>query len=743
MNSLTSQEHDSAKTSPDARRLRVAFFAYPTAFQAPGGGEIQLLKTKEFLESQGVEVKLFDQWTDRLGEFDIFHTFGSVKDCLEIIRTADLLGVRTVLSTICWYSWKSAWGIYSSWDQRALSLARQAGKYFCPFMPSLRKRMMECSDLVFPNSQTEADQLTRYFCVPKDKIHVVPNGVDPSFAQAKPDAFVQKFGLKDFILCVGRIEPRKNQLNMIRALREVPLPLVFVGDYVHQYRDYYQACRREAGDNVHFLGSLGHGGDLLASAYAACNTFLLASWLETPGLAALEAGLAGAKVVITDQGATQEYFQNFATYVAPDNLEQIRERTLETFQQSPSPELKAHIQQNYLWEHTARKTLEGYRRLSEFNSSLRSWKSRSRAGTNLRIGIDLQSLKGRKTGLGVYTENLVRTYFEQPVPDINFFFYSREKDEDLNTAQRWLWENMELPVLSRRDRVNILHVPAFAPPFIKSAKLVVTVHDLIGMLFPNQLRWPSAFYWGKWLPFALRRADAIIADSENTRQDLMTGLGIAEEKIHVVYLSGHEGFTSQIAPAQVEQVRTKYGIREKYFLFVGTIEPRKNLDRTIEAFASFLKAKKHDARCQLVVVGSKEFGHGKFFQSLSAKFGVTLDDVIFTGYASHEELNALYCGAEIFIYPSLYEGFGIPILEAMASGTPVLTSTKTSVPEVAGDAAVLVDPYNVQAICEGMLNMSGNEALRRDLVQKGFERIQQFSWKETSRKTIEVYRSLL
>jgi glycosyltransferase involved in cell wall biosynthesis len=323
-----------------------------------------------------------------------------------------------------------------------------------------------------------------------------------------------------------------------------------------------------------------------------------------------------------------------------------------------------------------------------------------------------------------------------------FRFYSRGKDVDLNTAQRWYWENVQLPLLSRRDKLDILHIPAFAPPYVKNCKLVVTVHDLIGMLFPNQLRWPSAFYWGKWLPFTLRRADAIIADSENTKRDLIGGLKIPEQKIHVVYLSGHEGFTSQIPQEAIQAAKKQYGIVERYFLFVGTIEPRKNLDRVIEAFAAFLHAKKKSSRYQLVVVGSKEFGHGKFFQSLANKFGVTLEDVIFTGYVSKENLNALYCGAETFVYPSLYEGFGIPILEAMAAGAPVLTSTKTSVPEVAGDAALLVDPYDVKAIMQGMIDMSEDASLRRSMIAKGFERIKRFSWAETSRKTVEVYQSL-
>jgi len=345
--------------------VRVAFFVYPTAFQAPGGGEIQLLKTKEYLEKEGVEVKLFDPWKDKMSDFDIFHTFGSVKECLNAIRTARLQGVKTVLSTICWYSWKSAWLTYTEPKARLVSVARHVAKRFFPFLPSMRKSMMEESDLLFPNSESEAHQLTRFFGMPRKKIFVVPNGVDPVFEQAKPDDFIQRYGLRDFVLMVGRIEPRKNQLNMVRALRGAKFPVVFVGEPVHHYQDYYAACKREAGGNIHFLGALPHESGLLSSAYVACNTFLLATWLETPGLAALEAALAGAKVVITDQGATREYFGEYAAYVTPDRLSEILSVTSAVFEKPKNGLLKEHIKKNYLWQHVAKRTLEGYHLLLE------------------------------------------------------------------------------------------------------------------------------------------------------------------------------------------------------------------------------------------------------------------------------------------------------------------------------------------------------------------------------------------
>jgi len=343
--------------------MKVAFYVYPVAFQSPGGGEILLLKTREYLEKEGLSVKLFDPWNDKLRDFDILHTFGSVKDSLRMMRTAAQLSVKNVLSTICWYSWKSAWGTYPSFSGRSISLVRQATKSFFPFMPSQRKEMMSCADILLPNSESEARQLKSFFKVSEEKIMMVPNAVDESFAKASPDAFISKFGLKDFILCVGRIEPRKNQLNVIRALKGISQSVVIIGDYVPYYKAYYDQCRKEAGNKVHFLGGFSHESPMLASAYAACNTFLLATWLETPGLAALEAALAGAKVVITREGATREYFQKYVRYVSPDNLEEIRKEVQASYNSPLTLDLKNHIQSRFLWDRAAKLNIKAYERV--------------------------------------------------------------------------------------------------------------------------------------------------------------------------------------------------------------------------------------------------------------------------------------------------------------------------------------------------------------------------------------------
>ncbi|MBP7216243.1 MAG: glycosyltransferase [Candidatus Omnitrophica bacterium] len=343
--------------------MNVAFYSYPSAFQNPGGGEVQLLKTKQAIEKLGVTVRLFDQWNDKLQDFDVIHIFGSVKDCVGLMQTAKNLKVKIAISSIFWSSFKRALHESKNPKKRLEFMARHAAKVLLPVFPSARRKTMMLADIVLPNSLAEARQLRRLFALPQEKISVVPNGVDERFSEASAESFKKKFKLENFILAVGRIEPRKNQLNLIKALRHLKQDLVIVGDPVSDYADYYRVCKKEAGANVHFLGAIDHEGELLASAYAACAVFVAPGWFETPGLAALEAGLAGAKLAVTACGCTREYFLSHAEYFDPARVSDIANAITQALKKPSSTTLKDHIMQHYTWDKVGQRTLEAYQRI--------------------------------------------------------------------------------------------------------------------------------------------------------------------------------------------------------------------------------------------------------------------------------------------------------------------------------------------------------------------------------------------
>lgn len=321
-----------------------------------------LEKTEEYLVKKGVSVKRFDMWADRLEDFDILHVFGSVKECLPLMGVARSRGVKVVLESVFWSDFRRAFFEENTPLKKAGMVARHAAKLAFPFMPSSRRKMFRLADTIFPNSENEARQISRLFAVPRNKMFVVPNGVDTIFSAAKPDLFKEKYALEGFVLSVGRIEPRKNQLNLIKAARGVDADLVIIGDVVSGYEWYGDMCREQSGPRTHFMEGLPHQSDLLVSAYAACKVFVLPGWFETPGLAALEAALAGANLVATDGGSTGEYFHDKAFYIRPNRPDDIRDKICRALGTEKSAELKRLVMDNYLWDAVAEKVIEGYGR---------------------------------------------------------------------------------------------------------------------------------------------------------------------------------------------------------------------------------------------------------------------------------------------------------------------------------------------------------------------------------------------
>ncbi len=286
----------------------VFLHAPAVAFQAPGGGENQLVQTARHLESLDVPVRLFSPWIDRLESARLLHLFGMSREGLELARLAQTRGVPVVLSPICWYEPRALAALETHLARKAVGLAAWCLRRLTHRIPSWRRELLHLADAILPNSRAEADQLARLFGVARERLHVVPNGVLPAFGTASPEPFRERWGQDPFVLSVGRIEPRKNTLGLVQAIRRLELPLVVIGEAAPGHRGYAQKCRQAGEGLVAWLGRLDHHDPVLASAYSAARVFALPSWFETPGLAALEAALAGCSVVITPYGSTRDYF---------------------------------------------------------------------------------------------------------------------------------------------------------------------------------------------------------------------------------------------------------------------------------------------------------------------------------------------------------------------------------------------------------------------------------------------------
>lgn len=345
-------------------RGAVLLHAPSHAFQAPGGGENQVVQTGRNLEALGVTVRPFSPWTDRLGEARLIHLFGMSREGLELARSARARGVPVVLSPICWYDPCALAALAPGPLSAARDLAGWAVRRAAPRCPNWRRALLQLANAVLPNSVAEARQLVRLFAADPARVRVVPNGVDPRFALAEPDLFRSEHGPAEFVLYVGRIEPRKNVLGLVRAVRALGRNLVAIGDAPPGREGYQGACRKAGGGAVRWLSAVGHDDPRLASAYAASRVVALPSWFETPGLAALEGALAGRAVVVTPYGCAREYFGDLAEYARPGRPGELASALARAWRDGPDPRLSRRVGARFLWSEVARKTAEVYEQVA-------------------------------------------------------------------------------------------------------------------------------------------------------------------------------------------------------------------------------------------------------------------------------------------------------------------------------------------------------------------------------------------
>jgi glycosyltransferase involved in cell wall biosynthesis len=373
------------------------------------------------------------------------------------------------------------------------------------------------------------------------------------------------------------------------------------------------------------------------------------------------------------------------------------------------------------------------------------------------IYIDVSAAVHRRAGLGRYAGSLARALVERTA-DGGFdygLFYNRERGiEPLSRLQQVPTQTVSLGYKPWRmlvwagqltgigfDRLlpqgTLFHATEHLLLPLRGMPTVLTVHDLIFRRLPEHHKRLNRWYLNCSLPLYCRRATRIIAISECTRRDLMTAYGLPAEKIVVVHEAADPRFRPE-SPERIDAVRGAYGLPERYVLFVGTIEPRKNLTRLLHAFETLHGEGLTDG---LVLVGKRGWLYEGFFAELEES--PVKEAVIMPGYVPDEDLPAVYGGAQLLVFPSLYEGFGLPLLEAMACGTAVACSGTSSLPEVGGEAARYFDPMDEASITETLRSVLGDSSLRGELAARGLARAAGFSWDRVAEETEAVYRAAL
>ena len=377
----------------------------------------------------------------------------------------------------------------------------------------------------------------------------------------------------------------------------------------------------------------------------------------------------------------------------------------------------------------------------------------------MRIGFDCTAAVRQGAGIGRWARSLIRALVELDHENSYTLFYPRarrsEPPPSLPTGPRvigrslWLSERMlnilwykvgaPLPIDVLAGAADVFHFPDFALPPVRRGASVVTIHDLSFLLVPECADQRLRAHLERVVPISVREADFVCTDSENTRNELTTLLDVEPERAEVVYGGVDCRFRPVTDQAVLEAARLKYGLLFPFIFFMGTIEPRKNLGRLLQAFTQLRQ--RHRVRHRLVIAG----GLGWLYQDVLRDIDqlAAEQEVVFLGRVPDDDLPMLYSLCDLFVYPSLYEGFGLPPLEAMACGKTVVCSNTSSFPEVVGDAGVLVSPYDVDGLADVIAELLNDPERRVSLGKKAVERAQAFTWEESARRTLAIYQRLV
>lgn len=365
----------------------------------------------------------------------------------------------------------------------------------------------------------------------------------------------------------------------------------------------------------------------------------------------------------------------------------------------------------------------------------------------IKIGIDVRKIND--FGIGTYIQNLVKYLLQLDKQNQYFLFFNHRDIENYsypkervvklidNSPKYSLREHFSLSHQAKKYDLQLFHEPHYTLPYFLKCKKVVSIHDLIHLKFPQHLSGKKAYLYAKFMiGQAVKKADKILAGSQNTKNDIMENFKTNGGKIEIVYYGVDEIFKSVKDQNLLENFRNKYKLPGKYILYSGSLRKHKNLENALKAYAR-LKDKNYD-----LVLAGVGLQNQKVLEPLLKELKIT-EKVKIIPFIDYAQLVLLYNSAAVLFFPTLYEGFGLPILEAMACGIPVVSSNNSSIAEVTGAAAILVDPLSINEMSNSLDKVLGETSLRQRLASLGLERAKMFTWEKTAEKTLNIYQELL
>ncbi|MBA2679278.1 MAG: glycosyltransferase family 4 protein [Ktedonobacteraceae bacterium] len=377
----------------------------------------------------------------------------------------------------------------------------------------------------------------------------------------------------------------------------------------------------------------------------------------------------------------------------------------------------------------------------------------------MKIGINGMFFQFPASGSGQYLSHLLNAIAEidkkndytlfgpGPVENNSTYPYEIARVPGFATRneniEKVMWEQFTGPAAVHKAGMDLFHVPYFAPPLLPRTPTIVTIHDVIPLRLPAYQPNGRVKAYMNLVARAAWRASMIITVSEHAKQDIIEVLKLPAERIRVIYEAAGEEYQPVIDSGKLAEAQARYEVGDRYIFYLGGLDQRKNVPQLIRAFAQVYQ-QVGDPNLRLLIAGNPDKQKGPFFpdpRPVAAELGIT--EQVKYHFIAEEDKAAMYSGASLFVFPSLYEGFGLPPLEAMGCGAPVVCSNRTSLPEVVGDAALSVDPNDIQALVEAMWSVLTNSDLRADLRMRSLKRAQQFSWQKTASETVAVYEEVL